>query len=60
MADLSRDVTGEAKDWSMGTGSLTVDLAQFIWAFLRRARGKEWIVTLRPASRVRNRSQHGA
>lgn len=57
-AGLRREVTGadghrytivvKAKDWNLGTGSVLLDVAQFVWAFLRRARGKEWVVSVRP------------
>lgn len=41
-------IVGNPKDWSLGTGSVLVDVALFVWAFLRRARGKEWVVAVRP------------
>lgn len=41
-------IVGKAKDWKLGTGSVLLDLAQFVWSFLRRARGKEWVVLVRP------------
>lgn len=41
-------IVGKAKDWKLGTGSVLLDVAQFVWAFLRRARGKEWVVLVRP------------
>jgi len=56
---LRREVTGadgvgykvivEAKDWNLGTGSVLLDAAQFVWASVRRARGKEWMVSVRAA-----------
>lgn len=45
---LIEAIVGRAKDWNLGTGSVLLDLAQFVWAFLRRARGKEWVVSVRP------------
>ncbi len=41
-------IAGKAKDWNLGTGDVLLDVAQFVWAFLRRARGKEWVVSVRP------------
>ncbi len=41
-------IVGKAKDWNLGTGSVLLDVAQFVWAFLRPARGKEWVVSVRP------------
>lgn len=38
-----------AKDWKLGTGSVLLDAAAFLWSIVRRARGKEWIVTVRRA-----------
>lgn len=40
-------VIGKAKDWRLGTGSVLLDAAAFLWAALRQARGKEWVVTVR-------------
>jgi len=42
-------VNAEAKDWNLGTGSVLLDAAQFVWASVRRARGKEWMVSVRAA-----------
>ena len=42
------EVVGMAKDWSLGTGSVLLDTAAFLWAVVRRARGKEWVVSVRP------------
>jgi hypothetical protein len=36
-----------AKDWKLGTGSVLLDAAAFLWAVVRQARGKDWIVTVR-------------
>jgi hypothetical protein len=41
------EVVGMAKDWELGTGSVLLDAAAFLWATFRQARGKEWIVTVR-------------
>jgi hypothetical protein len=41
------EVVGVAKDWKLGTGSVLLDAAAFLWAVVRRARGKEWVVTVR-------------
>ncbi len=56
---LRREVTGadghvykfkaEAKDWNLGTGSVLLDAAQFVWASVRRARGREWVVSVQAA-----------
>jgi hypothetical protein len=43
------EVNGVAKDWKLGTGSVFLDAAAFLWAVVRRARGKEWVVTVRRA-----------
>jgi hypothetical protein len=43
------EVVGMAKDWKLGTGSVLLDAAAFLWAVVRQARGKEWIVTVRRA-----------
>jgi hypothetical protein len=43
------EVIGRAKDWRLGTGSVLLDAAAFLWAAVRNARGKEWVVTVRPA-----------
>ena len=41
------EVVGSAKDWKLGTGSLLLDAAAFVWAVVRQARGKEWVVLVR-------------
>lgn len=41
------DVTGIAKDWKLGTGSMLLDAAAFLWASVRQVRGKEWVVSVR-------------
>ena len=41
------EVVGMAKDWKLGTGSVLLDAAAFLWAVVRQARGKEWVVTVR-------------
>jgi len=47
-SDGSRyEVVGMAKDWKLGTGSVLLDAAAFLWAVVRQARGKEWVVTVR-------------
>lgn len=56
-ADLRRVVKGPdgrryeivavAKDWKLGTGSVLLDAAAFLWAVVRQARGKEWVVEVR-------------
>lgn len=43
------EVVGSSKDWKLGTGSLLLDGAAFVWAALRQARGKEWVVLVRRA-----------
>lgn len=43
------EVVGIAKDWSLGTGSILLDAGAFIWAVVRRARGNEWVVSVRRA-----------
>jgi hypothetical protein len=40
-------VTAIPKDWNLGTGSLLLDLAQFVRGLVRQARGKEWVVSVR-------------
>ena len=47
------EVVGMAKDWSLGTGDVLLDTAAFLWAVVRRARGKEWVVSVR---RTKSRS----
>lgn len=42
------EVTGAAKEWKLGTGSVLVDAAAFLWAAIRQARGREWVVSVRP------------
>ena len=42
------EVIGVAKDWKLGTGSVLLDAAAFLWGIVRRARGREWVVTVRP------------
>lgn len=37
------------KDWKLGTGSVLLDAAALLWSIVRRARGKEWIVTVTQA-----------
>jgi hypothetical protein len=47
-ADGTRyEVVGSGKDWKLGTGSLLLDAAAFVWAAIRQARGKEWVVLVR-------------
>jgi hypothetical protein len=41
------EVVGMPKDWSLGTGDVLLDVAAFLWAVVRRARGKEWVVSVR-------------
>lgn len=41
------EVVGSAKDWKLGTGSVVLDVAAFVWAVIRQARGKEWVVLVR-------------
>lgn len=41
------EVVGTAEDWKLGTGSVLLDAAAFLWGVVRRARGKEWVVTVR-------------
>lgn len=41
------EIVGRAKDWKLGTGSVLLDAAAFLWAVVRQARGKEWVVTVR-------------
>lgn len=41
------EIVGVAKDWKLGTGSVLVDAAAFLWAVVRQARGKEWVVEVR-------------
>ena len=42
------EVIGVAKDWKLGTGSVLLDAAACLWAVVRWARGKEWVVAVRP------------
>lgn len=35
------------KDWKLGTGSVLLDAVAFLWAIVRQARGKEWVVMVR-------------
>jgi hypothetical protein len=37
------EVVGSGKDWKLGTGSVLLDAAAFVWAAIRQARGKEWV-----------------
>ncbi len=41
------EIVGVAKDWKLGTGSVLLDAAAFLWAVVRQARGKEWVVEVR-------------
>lgn len=41
------EVIGAAKDWKLGTGSVLLDAAASVWAAVRQARGKEWVVLVR-------------
>lgn len=41
------EVVGMGKDWRLGTGSVLLDAVAFLWAVVRRTRGKEWIVIVR-------------
>lgn len=41
------EVIGSVKDWKLGTGSVLLDAAAFVWAAVRQARGKEWVVLVR-------------
>lgn len=43
----SYEVVGMPKDWKLGTGSILLDIAAFLWGALRRVAGKEWEVTVR-------------
>lgn len=42
-------IAGVPKDWSLGTGDVMLDALALVWAFVRRARGKEWTVSVRQA-----------
>ena len=41
------EVVGSGKDWKLGTGSVVLDVAAFVWAAIRQARGREWVVLVR-------------
>lgn len=41
------EVKGAAKEWRLGTSSLLLDALAFVWAVIRQARGKEWVVSVR-------------
>jgi hypothetical protein len=56
---LRYEVVGLAKDWRLGTGSMLLDAAAFVWAAVRQARGKEWVVSVRRVDSG-NRSAHKA
>lgn len=43
------EVVRSGKEWKLGTGSVLLDAAAFIWAAIRQARGKEWVVVIRRA-----------
>ena len=43
------EIVGTAKDWKLGTGSMVLDAVAFLWALVRQARGKEWVVVVRRA-----------
>lgn len=43
------EVVGSGKEWKLGTGSVLLDAAAFVWAAIRQARGKEWVVVARRA-----------
>lgn len=40
-------VIADRRDWHLGTGSVLLDSLAFVWAVVRRARGKEWVVSVR-------------
>lgn len=41
------EVVGSGKDWKLGTGSVLLDAVAFVWAAIRQALGKEWVVLVR-------------
>jgi hypothetical protein len=41
------EIVAEAKDWHLGTGSVLLDTLALAWAVVRRARGKEFVVSVR-------------
>jgi hypothetical protein len=41
------EIIAEAQDWHLGTGSVLLDSLAFVLAVVRRARGKEWVVSVR-------------
>lgn len=43
------EVVGSGKEWKLGTGSVLLDAAAFVWAAIRQARGKGWVVVVRQA-----------
>lgn len=43
------EVVGSGKDWKLGTGSVLLDAAAFVWSAIRRALGREWVVLVRRA-----------
>jgi hypothetical protein len=43
------EIVGSGKDWKLGTGSVLLDATAFVWAAIRQARGKEWVVSVRRA-----------
>jgi hypothetical protein len=43
------EVVGMAKDWKLGTGSVLLDAAAFLWAVVRQVKGKDWVVSVRLA-----------
>lgn len=42
------EIVAAPKDRKLGTGSMLLDAAAFLWAAVRQARGKEWVVEVRP------------
>jgi hypothetical protein len=54
-SDGSRyEVVGIDKDWKLGTGSLVLDAAAFLWAAVRQLRGREWVVTVTNRFKIRS------
>lgn len=41
------EITAVQKDWSLGTGSLVMDAAAFLWGLIRQARRKDWVVSVK-------------
>ena len=47
------EISAVQQEWKLGTGSIVLDFAAFLWGLVRRARRADWVVSVkRPGSKL--------